>query len=406
MSSDTPDVARHQALNDRSAGKITCTVLDFVGQHRREFRYDRPFRALLGGSRSAVQKQVEAGFPFLPAGCHMELDRVARERVLQSIRQAVPSQWPQKVAELRDLAREQPDIGLAGYLDATGLELDDVYSSNRSWSDLRGDAGLRLEAPGEEETLLRRALGRLLHVDDMLRFERWCAWLGRPAAPVVAELSALDQRLLRMLVAQLLSSFTARPLSLQQGAELLWSHPQVRAEAVELLQYLAGQLSHVGQPLTELPDVPLHVHGRYTRIEILAACGAGEGAKVQGWREGVYFARDVPADLLAFTLDKTVGQFSPTTRYQDYAISRELIHWESQSTTRASSPTGQRYQRHVALGSHVLLFARLNVEERAFHFLGPATYVRHAGEQPMAVTWRLRHALPGDLFQAFAAAVA
>jgi hypothetical protein len=32
--------------------------------------------------------------------------------------------------------------------------------------------------------------------------------------------------------------------------------------------------------------------------------------------------------------------------------------------------------------------------------------VRHAGEQPMAVTWRLRHALPGDLFQAFAAAVA
>jgi hypothetical protein len=114
----------------------------------------------------------------------------------------------------------------------------------------------------------------------------------------------------------------------------------------------------------------------------------------------------VPADLFAFTLDKTTGQFSPTTRYLDYAINRELIHWESQSVTRETSDAGIRYQRHEQLGSHVLLFARLSVEERGFYFLGPATYVRHTGEQPMAVTWRLHHPLPGDLFQAFAAAVA
>src|SRR5262249_3635104 len=30
--------------------KNLCTVLDFVGQHRKEFRYDRRFRALLGGT--------------------------------------------------------------------------------------------------------------------------------------------------------------------------------------------------------------------------------------------------------------------------------------------------------------------------------------------------------------------
>jgi hypothetical protein len=54
----------------------------------------------------------------------------------------------------------------------------------------------------------------------------------------------------------------------------------------------------------------------------------------------------------------------------------------------------------------VWLFARLHADERAFTFLGPATYVSHVGEAPMAITWRLQHALPGDLFQAFAAAVA
>jgi hypothetical protein len=33
-------------------------------------------------------------------------------------------------------------------------------------------------------------------------------------------------------------------------------------------------------------------------------------------------------------------------------------------------------------------------------------YEKHEGEAPMAITWKLEHALPGDLFAAFAAAVA
>ena len=53
-----------------------------------------------------------------------------------------------------------------------------------------------------------------------------------------------------------------------------------------------------------------------------------------------------------------------------------------------------------------MLFARLNTADRAFWFLGPATYVRHEGEQPMAITWRLEYPLPADLYTSFAAAVA
>ena len=74
--------------------------------------------------------------------------------------------------------------------------------------------------------------------------------------------------------------------------------------------------------------------------------------------------------------------------------------------TRADSETGLRYQGHAAMNSSVMLFARRRSDERAFYFLGPATYVKHQSELPMAITWRLTHALPGDLFAAFAAAVA
>jgi hypothetical protein len=212
--------------------------------------------------------------------------------------------------------------------------------------------------------------------------------------------------MLRMLVGSVVDSAVSAETSLVEGASLLARHPQVRHELRELLGVLAERIDHVAVPLTTHPEIPLAVHARYTRVEILAAFGIGTAARVAPWQSGVYWAKDARSDLLAFTLDKTSGGFSPTTRYKDYAISRDLIHWESQSVTRADSPTGQRYQHHAERRSSVMLFARHRSDERAFYFLGPATYVKHESELPMAITWRLHHPLPGDLFAAFAAAVA
>ena len=63
----------------KAEGKGACTVLDFVGTHRKEFRFDRRLRALLGGSRTDVERQVQNDFPFLPAGCSFHLDQVVTE---------------------------------------------------------------------------------------------------------------------------------------------------------------------------------------------------------------------------------------------------------------------------------------------------------------------------------------
>ncbi|GAB4509664.1 MAG: DEAD/DEAH box helicase [Haliangiales bacterium] len=390
----------------RYQGKSVCTVLDFVGHHRKEFRFDRRLRALLGGTRRQVEQQVRGGFPFLPAGCHMQLDPVAQEIVLRSLREATPSHWTAKVTELRALAHGGAPTSLGAYLTETGLELDDVYSSTHCWSDLRQAAGLAVQAAGPDEEVLRRACGRMLHVDDSERLTAYRELLSSSQPPDISQLSERERRLLRMLVASVVSKAVDKSASLASGCEVLFSHPQVCAELLELLTILEQQIAHLHVGLSVLPDVPLQIHARYTRVEILAAFGLGEGAKVAPWQTGVYWARDVPADLLAFTLDKTSGQFSPTTRYRDYAISRELIHWESQSMTRADGDTGLRYQQHQRRGSHVMLFARHRADDRAFYFLGPARYVTHDSERPMSITWRLEHALPGDLFASFAAAVA
>jgi hypothetical protein len=390
----------------RSIGKTSCTVLDFVGHHRQEFRFDRRFRALLGGTRKELATQIETGFPFLPAGCHMELDRLAADIVLESIKNAVPSRWTEKVETLRLLTAKGAPCTLDRFLDETGLELEDVYTGNKSWSDLRAEAGVAGHRAGPHEHIFRRACGRLLHVDDLLRIRTYERLLRTPGAPDPAQMPERERRLLRMLVGSLVAGGATKDTSLREGAGLLWNHPQVLSELLDLLEVLSAGMEHVATPLSTHPEVPLEVHARYTRVEILAAFGVGEGARVAPWQTGVYWAPGARADLLAFTLDKTTGQFSPTTRYRDYAISPDLIHWESQSVTRADSDTGRRYQHHVATGSGVMLFARRRSDERAFYFLGPAVYAKHESELPMAITWRLQHSLPGDLFAAFAAAVA
>lgn len=380
------------------AGKNVCTVLDFIGLHRKEFRFDRRFSALLGGTRVDVERQVRDGFPFLPAGCNLQLDPVAEDIVLRSIREAIPSAWRERCAELRSLG----DVDLKSFLDYTGLELEDIYANGRSWTEMRRTAGLSAEEEGPNEAALLRAVGRLLHVDDDERLDVYPELL-RTDELAVSNLSERERRLLAMLA----FSLTTLPASssLDAAVSQVWTHRQVRAELLEVLSILRSRVPYLDYPLG-LGPVPLALHSRYTRTEILAAFGTAAGAKPSTWQTGVWWDEETQTDLFAFTFDKSVGGFSPTTRYRDYAINPELVHWESQSATASDSRTGQRYINHRQAGTNIMLFARLRTTDRAFWCLGPASYVSHEGDRPISFVWRLRRKLPAELYTSFAAAVA
>ena len=211
-------------------------------------------------------------------------------------------------------------------------------------------------------------------------------------------MSDRERRLARMLVASI--ARVKKSASLADGLSQLWEHPQVRRELLEMFELLPKRIDHLQAELG-IEGVPLAVHARYTRNEILAAFDVGTGFKPGTWQSGVWWDEKSRTDLFAFTLDKSSGAFSPTTRYRDYAISPDLIHWESQSVTSLESDTGRRYVDQANQGTHVVLFARLRTDDRAFWCLGPATYVSHKGERPISLTWRLHHRLSGDLFAEF-----
>jgi hypothetical protein len=168
----------------------------------------------------------------------------------------------------------------------------------------------------------------------------------------------------------------------------------------ELAEVLDTQADHLTRPLPLDPDVPLHLHGLYRREEVLVALGDRNLGDTTSHREGVKYVRDRNTDVLFVTLEKSERDYSPTTRYRDYAISRELFHWESQSVTSRSSPTGQRY---LDGSSTVLLFVRQTnkVAGRApaYVFLGPCTRVDDQGERPIQITWKLHHPMPERWFR-------
>ncbi|MCC6781507.1 MAG: DUF3427 domain-containing protein [Planctomycetes bacterium] len=387
-------------------GKRCCTVLDFVGQHHAEFRYDRRFLALLGGTRNELVRQIEGGFPWLPAGCHLELDAIASERVLANVQAALPARLAAQVEELRRLRAAGHEPSLAEFLSATGLEPEDVYGKERCWAELQERAGIVLATAGPHEAALRRGIGRLLHVDDEERLGNFGSLLARASTLRIDDLEPRARRCARMLLAVVAKQVLDRESGLQEAWDLLAAHPQVVTELSQLVDALATRRTHLAAPLAPDARFPLAIHARYARDEILAAFGPELRVLPPPWREGVRWFEAEQIDVFVFTIDKSSGSFSPTTRYRDYAINRELIHWESQSGTSAKSETGRRYVEHRARGTRVLLFARLHQKERAFHCLGFAEYVRHESERPMQIVWRLERPLPGDLFASFAAAIA
>jgi superfamily II DNA or RNA helicase/HKD family nuclease len=408
----------------RTAGKDCLTVLDFIGNANRNFRFDLRYRAITGATRAEVVDQVERGFPLLPAGCSIQLDRVARQRVLENLKQAIGSRFSTLVRELRSIGRP---VTLLEFTREAGIDVEDVYRNRGwSWTRLQREAGvagsealerLRIadavepsltgdsDAEPDAERLLTGA-PRLLHIEDRERIGMLRAILTHALPPLDA-LSIRQRRILEGLMLTLAPDAAGiEALLLDLGRSVA-----VRNELLELLDVIEDRAGHQPISLTEvLPEapqfaeVPLALHARYTRDEVLAAVGRSTFEKKITHREGPFRDEATGTDYFFITLEKSEKYYSPSTRYRDYAVSPDLFHWESQSTTSESSPTGQRYIHHQQRGSQVMLLVRPSNKDAwgrtpPFTFLGPATYVSHTGSRPMAILWRLHRPMPLDLFK-------
>ena len=378
-----------------ASGKEACLVLDFVGVHNANFRFDVLLRAITGMSRRHIQNAVANGFSTLPAGVHIQFDRVARNRVLENLKQSLNLNVARLCSELAAWASLQTggSESLRVFLLDCQLELSDIYTGGthaRSWTSLKRRAGLETSAVGEREPDIARRIFSILHADDPLLLSAWLdAFDGKPA----------NGRRVQMLAHQLLPS-RSELVTPEAFLALLGSNPVVLAELREICEVLRARSSLAPVHLPATPDAwTLILHGRYMRAELLAAVGHANASVRPLSDGGCLVLEDCRIELLFVTLDKREG-FAENVQFNDYAISPELFHWQTQNRAGPDNMTGRRYVESPGNGWTFQLFVREH-RDAAYVAVGPVHLVSNEGDRPISIAWRLEVPLPAKLFRKF-----
>jgi superfamily II DNA or RNA helicase/HKD family nuclease len=392
--------------------KDELTVLDFIGQYRQEFRVAERYKDLLSDQTVPLKVQVRDGFVGLPPGCSITLERIARERVMAAIEPAglgLRQRLIEAAEEMRDRLGRIPT--LAEMVRGTGIDLRAFYATSAAgtWTGVR--ESLNAASIGAASSLepFLAPLQALATLTDRALAEHGLSLLARLAqGDPLSDADRGDRRNEAMLVefADPVQQYfdLSRPPMLDDVCRLLSEHATLRDECSSLLDAIRGL--PLGPSLAEAGSiprtVPLGLHSRYVRGQVVAACGWPH-AWTTVHQSGVLWLEPIGTYLMFVTLDKTHEAFTERTRYRDYAVSPTEFHWESQASATPTSADGQRILRASRGEASMWLFLRMAREDQygtePFVFMGGFRPTRIEGSQPMSITGTLDTPMPAEWFE-------
>ncbi|MEI6579454.1 MAG: DUF3427 domain-containing protein, partial [Eubacteriales bacterium] len=376
--------------------KECLTVLDFIGQANKKYNFEDKFSALLSNTTKSVQREIKDGFTSVPKGCYIQLERKATEYILDNIRKSfgVRSGLISRIATFEEDSGKA--LNIENFSEYYHLDIRNIYFRD-SFSRLCVQADVKDDFCEPIEEVMNKAFLRICSIDS----RRWIKFLLEVLPKVDSmNLDLLSDEKKRMLQ---MFQFTVWQesfedcgfTSLKDGLVKIKDSPVLFKELLELLEYNFNHIDFIDETIELGFGCPLDLHCTYTRDQILVAMDFMKPSTV---REGVKYIHDKKADIFFVTLNKSDKDYSPTTMYNDYSINETLFHWQSQSTTSADSPTGQRYINHKKQGNRVMLFVRDFKTDIAgaspYTFLGLADYFKHEGSRPMGITWQLQRPIP------------
>lgn len=380
-----------------SEDKECLTVLDFIGQANKRYNFEDKFAALLSNATHGVIREIKEGFVSVPKGCYIQLEKKAAKYILENVR----ASYGNTAGLISRAATFEEDTGrvltLSNFLDYYHLDARALYKfSSFSRICARADVIDGFEEPIEE--VMTKAFSRFSHVDS----RRWISFLIKLLKNIdnvnFTELNDSERRMLQMFYITVWGKAAENweDEEVLNNFHALADSPIMLSELIELLEYNYNRIDFIDERVSLGFDCPLDLHCTYSQRQLLAGL---DYTNFSAMRQGVLWLKDKGLDLFLITLNKSDKDYSPTTMYNDYSINDILFHWQSQSTTAESSPTGQRYIHHKEKGSKILLFVResktdLYGNAAPYTFLGTANYVRHSGSKPMNITWKLDKPIP------------
>ena len=382
-------------------GKECLTVLDFVGNSRPEYDYDGKFRALVGKTNTSIQKEVGDDFPHLPLGCSIILEKKAKDYILQNIQNATRLSKNQLLNRIRNYKYQTTlPLTLKHFTKLFHFPIQYIYKRG-SWKRLCAIAGQIDNFSTINEKEIYRAISKKWLSCNSLSYLQFILSLAKKRFRIdFISLNKEEKAMCLMLhydVWQKAGGFH----SLEESIISIGKNEILIEEIVELLEILIDKIDFLEREIDLPYSQPLKLHSRYTREQILVAFGLSTFDKKSSNREGVAENKNLKTELLFIDLIKSEKDFSPSTLYEDYAISETLFHWQSQNATSSEKGKGLSYINHQNKnkGKKMLLFVRERNKDEynntmSYVFLGDGRLVDYYGSKPMSITWELSEPMP------------
>lgn len=384
--------------------KECLTVLDFVGNSRPEYDFEGKFRALVGKTNTSIQKEIEEDLPHLPLGCSIILEKKAKDFILENIKKATSMSTNQLLTKIRNYKHQTSlPLTLKNFISFYHIPLQSIYKKH-NWKRLCVLADQIEDYLPTNEKEIYRAISKKWFSSISNSYFQFILSLAKKDFNVdINQLNKAENLMCLMLhydVWQDAGKFN----SLEESIQSIGKNKILTEEIIEVLEMLIDKIDFLERQI-ELPYTqPLQIHSRYTRDQILAAFGENTFEKKSSNREGLVNPQGKNTELLLVTLEKSEENYSPTTMYDDYAISDKLFHWQSQSSTKPDFGRGLSYINHQANNKLILLFVREKNNDEfgntmGYVFLGISTYKEHYGEKPMSIKWELNEPMPPYLWK-------
>lgn len=382
-------------------GKECLTVLDFVGRANKKYKFDSKYESIVGKGRKSLRKQVEEGFSNLPRGCYIELEKKAKEFILENLKQT-----NNDTKALRENIRTfegdtGKELNLSNFLDEYNLSLYEFYRYDGSrslyrlmkWEEMIEDLG------DVDNQIYKRFIG-LFHVNSVHLLDYWIRYIQGDKS-----IHSESERTMRNMLYY--TFFRKNPekegfSSIDEGINAVLKERFILEEVLEILKYNRSRVDFVSTQNEYDYICPLELHCSYNINQIMAAYGYYDEYKSPEFREGVKYFEDKKTDIFLINLNKSEKDFSPSTMYDDYAVTPTLFHWQSQSNDKQGSPKILRYINQKNTGNKISLFVREYKKNGSYTspyvFLGNADYVNHEGEMPVSFNWKLHTPIPAGMF--------
>ena len=373
--------------------KSHLTVLDFIAPQNRKFSFAKRFQALTSRPELRIDKQIATDMPYMPAGCLVHLEKQAKETVLENIKAAAASlRGENLLSELRQLqAQAGSEISLQSMIDYLHLNSpDEIYKKGLPHELLAKARGDNSVAETSVDYKLNKGFRRLLLMNDTN--------LIADAMRLIETGTSEQVRTKAMVHSMLWGKTKPNEGKLEQVHDYFVSHPALMHDLRELLEWLLTSNVPLPKKHFDAYTETLNLHASYTREQALLALGLGSFETPRISREGVLHVPERKLDVFFADINKSEHDFSPTTMYEDYAITDKLFHWQSQSNTSDTSPVGLRYINHLVNNYVPILFIRdrkklENGLTAPYYYAGPLKYVRHEGSKPISIVWELEYPL-------------